>query len=63
VHQSLCYRVRHILQPGGKWLKVEQLVPNYESLIDSRKSAAWQIPINTIKIAVRQKIAKKLRKI
>jgi len=62
VHQALYYRVRHILQPGGIWLQVEHLVPNYERLIEARKSTAWQIPLNTFKTAVRQKIAKTLRK-
>ena len=63
VHQSLSYRVRHILQPGGKWLEVEKLVPDYDRLIQARRSTAWQIPLNTIQSAARQKIAKILRKI
>lgn len=62
VHRSLRFRVREILQPGGIWVPVESLVPDYDRMIASRRTAAWCIPFHTAKAAARQWIAGRLRR-
>lgn len=52
LHRSLLFRVRHLLQPGGVWLLVEDLVPGYDQLIKQRYSAAWRIPFHTARAAI-----------
>lgn len=57
VHRSLAFRIRSILQPNGNWLPVEDLVPMYGQLIDSRRLSAWLIPYHTIKANIYQALA------
>lgn len=61
VHPALRFRILHLLQPDSLWRPVEQLVPHYQQLIDSRKSAAWLVPIHTVLATCRSWLAKKIR--
>lgn len=61
VHLSLRYRIGHLLQPDSGWVPIEQWVPGYDQLIEGRRSAAWRIPLNTVKAAARRRIVRMLR--
>ena len=60
VHSALQFRVRHLLQPGGKWVPVNELATDYDALIASRSHRAWKSPIHTVKAALRRQFVKRL---
>ena len=60
LHSALQFRVRHLLQPGGNWVPVDELVTDYDALIVARRYRAWKIPIYTLKAALRRQLVKSL---
>ncbi len=60
IHSALQFRVRHLLQPGGKWVPINELTTGYDALIASRSHRAWKIPIWTLKAALRRQFVKSL---
>ncbi len=60
VHAALQFRPRHLLQPGGQWVPVEQRIPGYEALIAARRQAAWRIPFHSVGAAIRRQAARQL---
>ena len=60
VHSALQYRVRHLLQPGGHWVPVNELAADYDALIASRRYRVWKSPIHTLKAAFQRQLANRL---
>lgn len=63
VHSALQFRVRHLLQPGGKWVPAHELVTGYDALIASRSHRVWKSPIHTVKAALRRQLVKLMKRL
>lgn len=60
LHPALRFRATYLLQPGERWIAIENNVAEYDHLIASRRSAAWRIPFHSVKMALRRQITKRL---
>ena len=62
VPPSLQYRVQPVLQPEGRWVRVQDSIPDYESLIASRRFNAWRIPVYSCKILLYRAVSRVMRR-
>ena len=62
VPRALSFRPKHVLQPGGTWIPIEQLVDNYDAHIASRRLSALRIPLQTVASAMQRRISSMRRR-